>query len=318
MNLRQLKTLCEVIDRKLKIADAADALYRSESSVSRQIQDLEKELGLQILRRRKNRILDVTDEGRQVAVIARRIVNDVENLGRLSKDLSRMGEGSFTIATTHTQALHTLPRVISRFKKAYPAVALTILHGPPGQCYRLVSEHGADLAVCTERRELSDGMVEIPCYRLNRSVITPPRHPLLRMKKLTLEAIARYPLLSYDERQKGHWIVNKAFADQGLRPNMVFSTMDIDVGKKYVELGMGVAIAATVTFDAKIDRHLRCLDASHLFPPTTLNVVFRHDAYMRAYMIDFIGMFAPHMRKADITGAMTGHPQLTARRIPEI
>ena len=112
MNLRQLKSLCEVVDRGLKISDAAQAMFRSQPSVSRQLQELEAELGIAIFRRKRNRVLEITPQGRDVLAIARRIVADVDNLGRLAKELSEIAQGDFTIATTHTQARYTLPDVV--------------------------------------------------------------------------------------------------------------------------------------------------------------------------------------------------------------
>lgn len=63
MNLRQLKSLCEVVDHGLSISKAAGMIYRSQSGVRRQLQELEKELGVDIFLRKRNRILQITPPG---------------------------------------------------------------------------------------------------------------------------------------------------------------------------------------------------------------------------------------------------------------
>ncbi|RPI44661.1 MAG: CysB family HTH-type transcriptional regulator [Betaproteobacteria bacterium] len=319
MNLRQLRSLCEVVDRGLRISEAAQAMFRSQPSVSRQMQELEAELGIPIFRRKRNRVLELTPQGREVLAIARRIVNDIDNLGRLGKEFAQGNSGEFAIATTHTQARYTLPDVVERFQSAYPNVRLSLRQGTPAQCCELVQRRQADLAICTETSRGHEELVQLACYRLNRSVVTPKGHPLLRAKPLTLQAIARYPVITYDEGFSGRAIVDQAFAEKSLKPSVVLSAIDADVSKTYVEKGLGIAILATVAFDAKRDANLRCLDARHLFPPSRLNVVVRRDVYLRGFMIEFIRLFAPALRKADLEQFLAGEDAAPVRsNLPEL
>jgi len=80
INLRQLRNLCEVVDRGLKISDAAEALHHSRPSITRQMQELEQELGMDIFIRNRNRILDLTPLGREVLALARRVVRTIRKL----------------------------------------------------------------------------------------------------------------------------------------------------------------------------------------------------------------------------------------------
>jgi len=313
MNLRQLRSLCEVVDRGLRISDAAQALFRSQPSISRQIQELEAELGVAIFRRKRNRVLEITPQGREVLAIARRIVNDVDNLSRLGEELAAVAQGDFVIATTHTQARYTLPDVVERFQRAYPKVRLSLRQGTPAQCCELVLRRQADIAICTETTERTADLVQMPCYLLNRSVVVPKRHPLLRVKPLTLEAIARYPVITYDEGFSGRWIVNQAFAEKDLKPTVVLSAIDADVSKTYVEKGLGIAILATVAFDSGRDRNLSRIDARHLFAASRLNLVARPDVYLRGYMLEFARLFAPHLRKGEVERRLAG--QASSRRV---
>ena len=207
---------------------------------------------------------------------------------------------TLTIATTHTQARYSLPPVIKRFTARYPKVKLILRQGSPMQIAALVTSGEADIAIATEAIEQFQELVMLPCYQWNRCVIVPPKHPLLKLKKLTLEAINQYPIITYDFAFTGRSKINQAFADRGLEPNVVLTAIDSDVIKTYVELGLGVGILANMAFDAKRDKTLRSIDASHLFEPSTTRIGISRNNYIRGYIFDFIEMFAPHLDHASI------------------
>lgn len=319
MNLRQLRALCEVVDHGLRISQAAQAIYRAQSSVTRQIQLLEEELGVELFVRSRNKLLRLTPQGEEIVRIARRMLRDAENMRRVGRDAAGAEEGEFRIATTHTHARYVLPPVIARFVRRHPHVRLSLRQGNPTQCCELVATGRADLALCTDPRESGPELVEIACYRLPRSVITPRSHPLLRMAPLTLEALARYPLITYDEAFSGRDVVDRTFAEAGLSPTIVLSAADADVSKVYVGLGLGIAIFASVVFDPRQDRHLRRIDARHLFPAGTLTLVLRRYALLREYMFDFIRVFAPHIERGAIEETLLRKRSAPARaQLPEL
>jgi LysR family cys regulon transcriptional activator len=318
MNLRQLVTLCAVVDNGLKLSAAAQTLHRSQPSITRQLQELEEELGTQLFLRRRNKILALTPHGREILQSARRIVRELQNISSASDDGTAAARGSFTVATTHTQARYTLPRVIRQFKHEYPHVQLGLRQGTPVQCVELAARGAVDIAICTETPDEIEDVAAIPCYRLNRSVVVPRSHPLLRAKPLTLEAVARYPIITYDEGFSGRWMLDRAFSERGLAPNVVLSAIDADVSKAYVEMGLGIAILATIAFDGKRDTHLKSIDARHLFPASTLRVAVRRHAYLRPYMLSFIRMFAPKLAPASVERALTGERVAPQRHLPEL
>jgi len=316
MNLQQLRSLCEVVDQGLRISNAAEALHRSQPSITRQMQELEQELGIDIFIRNRNRILGITAEGREILALARRVVSDTNTMQRIADDIGKVDEGEFTVATTHTQARYVLPRVIGEFTRKFPKVKLALRQGEPTHCCELVAAGQADIAICTSPKEVPEEVVQVPCYQLDRCVIVPARHPLLRVKPLTLEAIVQYPVINYSEAFTGGWTVTRTFSEKGLKPVVALSAVDADVCKAYVEMGLGVAVLSHAAFDASVDKKLRSIDARHLFKSTHMNVVVRSQGYLRGYMQTFIRMFAPHVKKADLDGALRGVVPLVRERLP--
>jgi LysR family cys regulon transcriptional activator len=298
MKLQQLRYACEVARRGLNISAAAGALHTSQPGISKQIKGLEEELGVEIFVRHGKRIAAVTEPGKAVLAIAERILAEAANLKRAGEDYADRKLGTLTVATTHTQARYALPKAVAAFKKRYPQVRLVLHQGNPTQICEMVLAGEADFAIATESIAEYPDLVSLPCYQWNRCVVVPPGHPLLKAKPLTLEAIAQYPVVTYDFAFAGRSQINKAFEKRGLAPNVVLTALDSDVIKTYVELGLGVGILATMGFDAKRDRGLHALDASHLFESSTTRLGIKRGAWLRGYAYEFIELFAPRLSRA--------------------
>ena len=306
MKLQQLRYLCEVARQGLNVSAAAERLHTSQPGVSKAIRQLETELGIEVYVRNGKRVTGITSPGRTVLAIAERILREAANLKRAGEDFVNESSGTLTIATTHTQARYALPKVVKRFRARYPEVALAIHQGNPTQVSEHVLGGEADFGIATEALANYPELVTLPCYQWNRVVVVPPRHALLRAQPLTLEAIAGHPVITYDFAFTGRSQTDKAFAQRGLAPNIVLTAIDADVIKSYVELGMGVGIVARMAFDARRDRTLRAIDASHLFESSTTRLAIRAGSWLRGYAYEFIEMFAPQLARKTVEAAVMG------------
>lgn len=306
MKLQQLKYLREVARRRLNVSEAAEALHTSQPGVSKQIRLLEDELGVQILVRHGKRVVALTEPGRLIVDIAERMLQDADNLRAVGREYGDKGAGDIAIATTPTQARYALPEIIARFVARHPRVRFSLREGSPRHIADLMRTGGADLAILTEADSLFRDLVTLPCYQWNRGVITPPGHPLLGEERLTLEAVARYPIVTYDFALEADSPIRKAFDARQLTPSVALTAIDADVIKAYVERGLGIGILAKMAFDPERDTQLRLIDASHLFEPSTTRIGLRRTAYLRSYVYDFIEMFAPHLSRAIVERTLRG------------
>ncbi len=306
MKLQQLRYVCEVVRQRLNLSEAAEHLHTSQPGISKQIRQLEDELGVDIFVRKGKRVVEITPPGKAIVAIAERMLKDAENLKQVGKEYSSEDIGTLTIATTHTQARYVMPQVIASFTKRYPKVRLNLHQGSPTQISEMVSSGAADIAIATEAIERFDDLIMLPCYRWNRCVVVPPNHPLLKQKLLTLEQIAKYPIITYDFAFTGRSKINRAFELRKLIPNVVLTAIDSDVIKTYVAQGLGIGILANMAFDAKTDKNLRALDASHLFESSTTRIGIRRNNYLRGYIYDFIELFSPHLNRKVVELALSG------------
>lgn len=301
MKLQQLRYLVEVAKQGLNVSEAAEKLHTSQPGISKQIRLLEDELGVQIFIRNGKRIVSITEPGNDVLQIAGRILHEASNLKRVSDDFSRKAEGSLTIATTHTQARYTLPTVITEFMTLHPKIGLSIKQGNPAQICEMVISEEADIAIATEGIVLYKELAMLPCYKWNRSVITPQGHPLsLLTRPLTLDDIVAHPIVTYDFAFAGRSKINKAFNDAHLTPNVVLTATDTDVIKTYVRLKLGIGIIASMAYEPQLDSDLCAIDASHLFQPSTTKIGIRKNSYLRGFVYSFIELFAPHLTHQEV------------------
>lgn len=304
MNLKQLRYICEVCRQGNHISAAAEALHTSQPGISKQLQMIESELGFEIFLRRRNRIVGLTEPGQEAVAIAQRVLTEVGNLKNLGEDVNAIGSGHLTIATTHTMARYVLPKIIDTFMKKYPAIRLGLRQGNPEQVCGLLDAGEADIAIVSDTMRPFPTLSAIPCFPLSRSVVAKAGHPILKVRNLTLQEIAKHPIITYDPAYSGRWKVMDAFKKAKIEPNVIFGSVDADVSKTYAELGIGIAILTTITFDKYHDRGLRARDASHLFEPSTTYVRLRSNTYLRKFVLDFIRMLAPHLSEEDIRSSL--------------
>lgn len=304
MNLKQLRYLNEIVRCELNISEAAAALHTSQPAISKQIKLLEEELGIDIFVRNGKRIAALTEPGKAVLAIARRVLLETDNLKNVGQEFRRQSSGNLTIATTHTQACYALPPVVKAFMQTHPGVRLRLHQGSPTQIAEEVLSGEADIGIATESLALYDELVTLPCYEWHHCVVVPPKHPLLNEKRLTLKKLAQYPIITYDFAFAGRNKINQAFRAAGIEPNIALTAIDADVIKTYVELGLGVGIVAQMAFIPERDRHLRMIDAGHLFESSTTRIAIRRNQYLRGYAYDFIELFAPGLTHDVVAGAL--------------
>lgn len=307
MNLQQLRYVQEVARQGLNVSEAALALFTSQPGVSKQIRLLEEELGADIFIRRGKRLTGITPPGEKILAIIARTLNEISNLKQVGDEFSKEDAGALGIATTHTQARYALPRAVQAFRARYPAVRLELHQGNPAQICDWVISGAADIAIATENiAEHPQQLLALPCYQWNHCLVAPAGHPILQEPRLTLAAIARYPLVTYDTAFAGRGKINQAFLAHDLHPNVVLTALDADIIKTYVALGLGLGLMAAMAFDEQADNGLVTMDASHLFTPSITRIGIRRDAWLRGYTFVFIELFAPQLTRRVVEAALAG------------
>ena len=316
MTFKQLKYLLGVVDNGLNITTAAERLYTSQPGISKQLRQLEREVGVQLFLRKGKSLVALTPAGTTVVDYARKILRDVENIRSLGKELTSEEEGTLSIATTHTQARYVLPDILREFHERYPNVNLELHQGTSEQIATLVADNRVDFAIATESHDAFPELNLLPCYSWDRIVLTQRGHALAAEKKpLTLQKLVEHPLITYVFSSNGESSFLKAFARENLEPKVVFTARDADVIKTYVRMGMGVGVIAPMALQCDEVDDLVAISAKGLFPRVTTWVGVPRHRVFRRYMQDFVSLFAPHWPAHLIAQAATAETQEEVDRL---
>ncbi|RTL18036.1 MAG: CysB family HTH-type transcriptional regulator [Burkholderiales bacterium] len=307
MNLHQFRFVQEAARRNLNLTETAKALFTSQPGVSKAILELEEELGVDIFSRHGKRLRRITEPGQQVLACIEIILREVGNLKRIGEEYSRQDSGTFSIATTHTQARYVLPAPVAQLRKNLPQLRISLHQGSPDQVAKMLLDESADLGLATESLAQYPELVTLPCYEWQHVMVVPREHPLATAERISLEALAAEPLVSYHPSFTGRTRIDKAFAARHLTPNVVLEAIDSDVIKTYVRLGMGVGIVAEMAMrEEPVGSELVARPLGTLLGSNVTRIAFKRGAYLRNYVYAFASLLSERLSRKLIERAMTG------------
>lgn len=311
MNLHQFRFVQEAARRNLNLTEAAKALHTSQPGVSKAIIELEEELGVDIFARHGKRLKRITEPGQHVLQSIEVILREVGNLKRIGEQYSAQDSGTLSIATTHTQARYVLPEKVAALRAAYPKVNVSLHQGSPDQVARMLIDEVAEIGIATESLSAFDELVTLPCYEWQHMLVLPTDHPLAQLERITLEDVAKEPLITYHPSFTGRTKIDHAFAARKLAPRIALEAIDSDVIKTYVRLGLGVGIAAEMAVrDVQLEGGAGGLvvrPAGNLFGQNVARVAFKRSAYLRNFVYTFAELISDRLTRALVTRAMEGH-----------
>jgi LysR family transcriptional regulator, cys regulon transcriptional activator len=307
MNLHQFRFVQEAARRNLNLTETAKALFTSQPGVSKAILELEEELGVDIFSRHGKRLRSITEPGQQVLACVEIILREVGNLKRIGEEYSRQDSGTFSIATTHTQARYVLPAPVAQLRKQLPQLRVSLHQGSPDQVAKMLLDETADLGLATESLAQYPELVTLPCYEWQHVMVVPRDHALASADRVSLEQLASEPLVSYHPSFTGRTRIDKAFAARHLTPNIVLEAIDSDVIKTYVRLGMGVGIVAEMAMrEEPLGSDLVAKPLGALLGSNVTRIAFKRGAYLRNYVYAFAGLLSDRLSRKLIERAMSG------------
>ena len=306
MNIPQLRYVFEIVRCKMNISRAAKSLGTSQPAISQQVRLLEQELGINIFLRSHNRLIGITPQGEAVVESAKNIVAEVAHVQSVAQKTPQTSIAKIRVASTHAQARYTLPHVIKRFLAHHPGIEVHITqrHDEEGGLWQLVQNNEVDLAITTGTHGLPRSLLALECFPVQRYLIAPKGHPLLKRRNLTLEAIAEYPLVTYAEHSNGHRRLKRAFGALGYKLKVSVTAEDEDVLKACVEDGLGITVLASIAYNPRRDTGLGARDVSSLLESSVTGIIVRRSMLRHNYITAFIETFAPRWTKQRISGEL--------------
>ncbi len=300
VNFQQLKIIKEAARCEFNLTEVAAALFTSQSGVSRHIRDLEDELGVEIFIRRGKRLLGMTEPGKALLTIAERILDEASKVRRLADLFTSETSGVLTIATTHTQARYSLPKVIKAFRALYPQVRLELNQGTPQEIVSMLQNGQADIGIASEQLENHPSLVAFPWFNWHHVLLIPKGHELEHQPAPSLATLSRYPLITYRQGLTGRSRVDRAFSAASVQADIILSAQDSDVVKTYVELGLGIGILADHACQPEPNSALTRVEVRHLFDASTVWLGLKRGQLQRDFVWHFIELCNANLSPAEI------------------
>lgn len=240
MEIRQLKYFIEVAKQE-HISLAAESLHIAQSAVSRQIGNLEAELGVQLLER-EGRNIKLTHIGKLFAEQAMIAIKAIENAKQLIDEYINPEHGTIRIGFPSSLASNTLPRIISAFKKNHPDVQFHLRQGSYHFLTEGVKKREIDLAFIGPV-PTSDPDVQSDIFFIERFVaVLPDTHPLAGQKKLSLQNLEKESFVLFPNGFVLRKIVEEACNLAGFQPIVSCEGEDLDTIKGLVSAGIGITL----------------------------------------------------------------------------
>lgn len=317
MNFQQLKYVRAAVQNNLNLTEVANVLHTSQSGVSKQIKELEVELGVEIFVRRGKRLVSTTKAGDEVIAIIKKLLTEADNLKSLSAQYKSQDKGRLVIATTHNQARYVLPEVLRNFTRLYPEVEIELRQGTPRYVVDCLLKGTADIGLATEALDEFPELETVSCFSWAHVVTIPPDHPLTRVKRPTLADIAQYPIITYNPNFTGRPQIDAAFDHAGVTPDIRLTAMDADVIKTYVRLGMGVGIVAEMAMVRQddCDPLVTLPGSERFFDSSVTKIAYLKGTLLHNYVAKLIELFAPHAENPALN-VSARHPVGLPAKIP--
>ena len=295
MEISQLMSFCEIV-KTGSYSKASKHLFITQSAVSHQIKNLERELNIKLFERVGN-MVRLTQGGKILSDAVIKFVDDLNNLKRISEDIHDSKTGSLTIATNNGIIMYFLPDIIRRFKKELPGIKFRLINPNfTSEILSMVSNGEVDLAIGPKSNQALSSKTNFIFWKsFERFLIMAKGHPLRVKKTITLADIGRYPLITYREGSFMKKAVTEAFIREKIPYEIIMEVDSAENIKKYVEIGVGISILSAFTLTPTDKHRIRRANVSHLFGRIDYGIHYRKDKYITTAMKQFVKFFAPEL-----------------------
>ncbi|MCF7984023.1 MAG: LysR family transcriptional regulator [Thiohalocapsa sp.] len=295
-----------MIEEGFSVSAAANALYTSQSGVSKQLIALADELGVDLFRHEGKRLVGLTEPGERIAPIASRILLDAQRIRDIAGRHAQLQTAQLAIAASRHAATHLLHDAMIRFRAIAPDMRLRVSEEEPGRALALVASGDMDIGIVPGPARGDANLAYFPIEHWLLAAVVPEGHPLLAAEPVTLRELAEWPICCYERGSASRQVVDDAFRRQGLPSPVSFELASSNRILDYVATGAGVGIVARMAFELTDHRCLRALDIGDVLPRLTTSAVLRRGLPVRTPVCDFLAELIPDLDRETVERALQG------------
>ena len=306
MTLTQLRYLVAIADSRLNITQAAERVHATQPGLSKQLKQLEDELGFQLFTRRGRSLESIAPAGVRVIEHARKVLAEVANIRSYAANERGEYSGRLLLATTHTQARYVLPPAIAAIKREFPQVSVDLRAASESDVLGQLDQ--ADLALISTTGSVPQGGIAVPLFRSRPVMPVPDTHPLAGLQPApTLAELGRHPLISYESSTRADSSLQRAFAGAGVTPQIAMTARDANLIKTYVRAGLGAGLLAEMAVTHGEDGDLRIIPAPAEIPECITWAVIPRGRVLRDYALGLLHWLAPQLDRRDLRRVLEGN-----------
>ncbi|GAB6988636.1 LysR family transcriptional regulator [Paenibacillus pini] len=240
MELRQLQYFLKVAQKE-HVTQAAEELHVAQSAVSRQIHQLEEELGVNLFMQ-KGRNLQLTPVGQLFCKRVDGLLKDLDKAVAEVHEFLDPEQGEIRIGFPHSLGIHLIPSIVAEFKKKYPNVKFRFKQGMFPSLIKDVISAEVDLAFISPFPEKHDQVEGEVMLTEELYAILPPNHPLANEESIALNQLKEDKFVLFSKGYSLRPIVWHACLEAGFTPKIAFEGEETDTIRGLVAAGMGVSI----------------------------------------------------------------------------
>ena len=273
MRTEQLDAFVQVA-RRGSMSRAAEALYVTQPTVTARLKGLEQELDAKLFVR-SQRGMRLSDAGRAFLPYAERTLDTISSGRRFLSELARGETGQLALGAAPAVSTYVLPRILTRFRRTHPKVALAVRTGHSEEVLELVLREQVQIGL---GRALRHPQVEaIPLYEAELVLVVDPRHRFASEEEVSPDELSEVQLILFDRTSSYHRLTSEFFEEVGAVPRGVMELDNIDATKKMVEQGLGIAFLPHTAVTDELERgSLRAVTLAESPSPKRRIVIFRH------------------------------------------
>ncbi|MCL1634729.1 LysR family transcriptional regulator [Luteimonas sp. SX5] len=310
MTLTQLRYLVAIADSGLNITLAAERVHATQPGLSKQLKQLEDELGFHLFVRKGRSLEGIAPAGERVLEHARRILDEAGNIRAYAANERGEHAGRLVLATTHTQARYVLPPLIAAVKREFPQVSVDLQAAADGEVLQRLARGDADLALISTAGAEPPGGLAVPLFRWRRLLLVPRAHPLASLGRApTLAELAAHPLISYESSNQPDSSLQRTFAAEGVQPQVAMTARDANLIKTYVRAGLGAGLLAEMAVGTREDADLQVLPAPTALPECVTWAVIPRGRVLREYALTLLHGLAPQLDRRDLRRVLEGNQE---------
>jgi len=289
MEWQQIIGFYQLVKQK-SFTGAANASFRTQSALSQQISKLEDEFQCQLINRINRKKFTLSPAGERFYEFASSVINEY---GKLADDISAikgLSIGKLKIAAPFTALYHLFPEQFKAYLKEYPHVEITILDRTQGQAIDLLKVGDIDLAVALESF-VPKGFHVRRWKEIHSVLIVPGNHPLLSMKQVRLQDIAKYPLILPPKGINNSFRarIDDKFNKEGITYRVIMESGNVELSSRYVEAGIGISFATIAKgVDPLAGRQIKFIPMARYFEGDYVSVVCGEEERLPSHVKNFI------------------------------